>query len=419
MAQNNDFEEILSTVNKHHEEAVNEDFQIRSEYSANAKRRELKPKRNYATVALIVAVVLIICIVAGIIFGVAKGKKEQPTTADNAAPSVSAGVTLGTLNPLTGEDDYNQAAIGKRPVCCVVENEYSTEAVRPQWGLSEADMVLEGESEFSTRLHLFFADYTAMPEKIGPSRSARPPFIRFSKLFDAVFIHTGLSKSKGDYIGANDVFKSEKVDHINMQEFTPDGTYLGRDRSRGGAVEHTAFVNGSNIPALLKEKGIRTELDTAHFTLLAFNGTAQPLSDKPAETVRFRWADSAAGGICPKEGVFTYDEGSHRYTTTDFDSKFGEAGVSFENLVLLLDETEYIVKSNYKGGTADQTYCDYKLKGGKGMLLSEGTCLDIQWNIDNGKLVLKDEAGNAVKLNPGKTYFALGSSNYGGSITAE
>ena len=51
-----------------------------------------------------------------------------------------------------------------------------------------------------TRMLWLFADYTSVPDKIGPMRSARPPYIRFSEMFDAVFIHWGQSKSKGSYV---------------------------------------------------------------------------------------------------------------------------------------------------------------------------------------------------------------------------
>ena len=144
----------------------------------------------------VVAVIAVIAIAVGVYFGFFHNKKtEEPQTtqAPQTTQSTTAqAVSDGIINPLTGEDGYNKAAVGKRPVAVVVENEYSTTAVRPQWGLSDADIVLEGESEFSTRLLLFWADYTKMPKQIGPARSARPPFIHFSQLFNSVFIHAGL-----------------------------------------------------------------------------------------------------------------------------------------------------------------------------------------------------------------------------------
>ena len=55
-----------------------------------------------------------------------------------------------------------------------------------------------------------YADYTAVPSQIGPMRSARPPYIKFSELFDAIFLHWGQSQTKRgtNYIGANTILRN-------------------------------------------------------------------------------------------------------------------------------------------------------------------------------------------------------------------
>ena len=380
---------------------------------------EYDEKKSKKPLIIAIAAILIIALGVGIYFGFFHNKEEEPTTTaiETTTEESTTEAIIGTLNPLTGESGYNEAAIGKRPVAVVVENEFSTESVRPQWGLNEADIVLEGESEYSTRLLLFWSDYTNMPKQIGPTRSARPPFIRFSQLFDCVFIHAGLSKTKGNYIGANTVFKEDNVDHINLLKYSEDGVYFGRDKSRTSTIEHTGYLNGTNTAELLSKAGINTSINTAKFTELEFNEKAQALSDKEATSAKFVWSDVHSSGHCPKVGKFSYDKSAQKYTTADFDSRFDEANLEFENLIFLFDTTEYVVKANYKGSGNSETYCDYKLSGGKGTILSEGTAIDITWGVSNGKLWMKDSEGNAVKLNPGKSYIGYGSSNHGGSVT--
>ena len=359
-------------------------------------------KSNKALIIAVIAVILALAVVAvGVIIAVKKGGDDKNNNAVK---------TTQIVNPLTGEAGYNKSAVNKRPVAVVVENEYSSSSVRPQWGLSEADIVLEGESEYSTRLLLFWADYTNMPEQIGPARSARPPFIRFSQLFDSIFIHAGLSKTKGDYIGADTVFETENVDHINLLSYSETGQYFGRDKSRTSTIEHTGFLIGTNTPALIEKREFRTDVDSSKFTSLEFNEKAQPLSESKAASVEYVWSNR-----CPKKASFSYDESISKYTTTDFDSAFGEANLEFENLIFLMDTTEYIVKENYKHGKSE-TYCDYKLSGGEGTILSRGTALEITWGVSDGKLWMKDKEGKEVKLNPGKSYIGYGSSNNGGSI---
>ncbi|MBE6742546.1 MAG: DUF3048 domain-containing protein [Ruminococcaceae bacterium] len=357
-------------------------------------------KNNKALIIAVIAVILAAVIIAvGVIVKKGGDDKKQ-----------DAAITTQIVNPMTGEAGYNKSAVNKRPVAVVVENEYSSSSVRPQWGLNEADIVLEGESEYSTRLLLFWADYTNMPEQIGPARSARPPFIRFSQLFDSIFIHAGLSRTKGDYIGADTVFKTDDVDHINLLRYSETGRYFGRDTSRTSTLEHTGYLRGENTPALIEKREFRTDIDSSKFTTLEFNETAKPLSEQQATSVEYAWSVN-----CPKKAEFSYNEAISKYTTTDFDSEFGTAEVEFENLIFLMDTTEYIVKENYRPGKSE-TYCDYKLSGGEGTILSRGTALEITWGVSDGKLWMKDKDGKTVKLNPGKSYIGYGSSNNGGKL---
>lgn len=373
-----------------------------------------KSKKKGKTIAIVLVVLaLVVAIAVGVYFYFFNGNnQDEPTTATKpqATEAVSETSPLGPQNSLTGEAGYDESALTQRPVAVVVENEYSTSSVRPQWGLADADIVLEGESEFSTRMLLFWADYNKVPEQVGPARSARPPFIRFSQLFNAVFIHAGLSHSKDNYVGADEVFKNENVDHINLLSFSESSSYFHRDKSRTSTIEHTGCLMGAHTAEMLQKSKINLKLNESKFTKLQFNDEAKALSSNTANEVSFKWSK----GYCPKLGKYTYDAEKHKYTTTDFDSKYGTSGVEWENLIFLLDETEYIVKHNYKHAGNSETYCNYKLSGGKGIVCSEGTCVEITWGVKDGKLWMKDAQGNEVKLNPGKSYIGYGSSNHGG-----
>lgn len=373
-----------------------------------------KPKKKGKTIAIVLVVLaLVVAIAVGVYFYFFNGNKQDEATTvtkAQATEAVSETSPLGPQNPLTGEAGYDESALTQRPVAVVVENEYSTSSVRPQWGLADADIVLEGESEFSTRMLLFWADYNKVPEQVGPARSARPPFIHFSQLFDAVFIHAGLSHSKDNYVGADEVFKNENIDHINLLSFSESSSYFHRDKSRTSTIEHTGCLMGAHTAEMLQKSKINLKLNESKFTKLQFNDEAKALSSNTANEVSFKWSK----GYCPKLGKYTYDAEKHKYTTTDFDSKYGTSGVEWENLIFLLDETEYIVKHNYKHAGNSETYCNYNLSGGKGIVCSEGTCVEITWGVKDGKLWMKDAQGNEVKLNPGKSYIGYGSSNHGG-----
>ncbi|MBQ6388598.1 MAG: DUF3048 domain-containing protein [Mogibacterium sp.] len=287
-------------------------------------------------------------------------------------------------NPLTGEtaeDGFDENALNQRIAAFVVEN---TPDARPQWGLDDPnyspDIVLQGEVEGGiTRTLWFYADYNKLPEVIGPMRSARPPYIRFSELFDSVFIHWGQSSSKGDYVGANTIFRKHKVDHINQMTFNDQVGLYDRDHTRGTAIEHRGILYGSKVPAALKQEGFREE--PKDYTHLKFGTLGWITAFDTASAIGVRYSDRASS----QSTYWTYNEEDQKYHTSSFENDF-----SRDNLLVLYDNTEYIEKYNYGGSGASVVYCDYKFKGGKGKLFSKGLVKDIEWKREDGKLVLID-----------------------------
>ena len=288
-------------------------------------------------------------------------------------------------NALTGEqeeDGYDKSASDRRIAAFVVEN--SVDA-RPQWGLDDEnyspDMVVQGEVEGGiTRTLWLYADYEKLPEIIGPTRSARPPFIRFSELFDSIFIHWGMSHSKGDYVGATTVFKQDNVDHINQMTLDDQEGLFGRDQTRSTAIEHRGIIYGDKVAATIENEGFRT--NPKDYTEFLFNEEAAPAGEKSAANVSVTYSEQA-----DEPTVWTYDESDGKYHTKSFENDFVR-----DNLLVLYDDTEYITKDDYQGGGmgSSVTYCDYKLAGGKGQLFMQGTVKDIEWVVEDGKLILKD-----------------------------
>jgi len=289
------------------------------------------------------------------------------------------------VNPLTGEgeeDGFDPDALNRRVAAFVVEN---TPDARPQWGMDDPDyspdIILQGEVEGGiTRTLWMYADYNKLPSQIGPMRSARPPYIRFSELFDGIFIHWGQSSSKGDYIGANEVFQDDKVDHINQMTFDDTVGLYDRDGSRGVSAEHTGIVYGDKVPAAIKAKEFRTEPND--YTQLSFSPLPWLTTLQPADTVRVNFSSQTGW----ETTVWNYDPEDEMYHTENFRNDLKR-----DNLLILYDDTEYIAKYDYMG-VAGYTvvYCDYKFKGGKGQLLSRGRVKEIEWKVEDGQLMLID-----------------------------
>lgn len=358
-------------------------------------------------IIIAVAVILVVAIAVGVIFAVAKSKSKEPET--TTAPATTAQTTkapVKIVNPLTGEDSFNTNAVGKRPVACVVEN---AQAARPQWGIADntnpPDIILEGEVEGGeTRMLWFYADYTSLPDQIGPIRSARPPFIRFSELFDSIFIHWGQSSSRDNYVGADSVFRNDNVDHINQMAYSDSVGLFGRDSSRGVSSEHTGVLYGDKLAAAIEKAEFRTDVNKNSFTQFKFNEGEKAVGTASCTSFALTFSSST------RTRDWSYSSEDKMYHSTDY-----QTDVARKNLLVLYDNTEYIAKSNYKGSGRAEIYCDYKLAGGSGKLASLGTVTDITWSVENGVLVIKDANGAEVKLNSGTTWIGYASANHGGT----
>ena len=355
--------------------------------------------KNKAVIIVVAAVVAVIAIACGIYFGFFHDKKEEekPTVPSSSTTTEAPAVIA---NPLTGEAGYNEAAIGKRPVSVVIDN---ASGARPQYNMSAADIVVEGEVEGGeTRMLWFFADMSKLPEQVGPTRSARPSFVKFSELFDSVYVHFGGSHSKGDYIGGYEIIKQDNVDDI-------DGMTVSScfRRTSDKVSPHNAVLIGENLMAAIEKKNYRTDVDKSSFSVLSFNEKVSAVSENPCNNVTVKFSSKT------RSHTFAYNAESKAYTNQgDYNTP-----VSFTNLIIMYADSTYIDKHDYKGAGNTETYLNYSLTSGRGQLVSCGSVVDFDWSVDNGILSLKDKNGKELKLNPGKSWIALTSANHNGSVS--
>ena len=306
-----------------------------------------------------------------------------------------------TRNPLTGLK-MNENAIGKRPVAIMVEN---TPPARPQWGMDDPqyapDIILEAEVEGGiSRTMWLFADFTSLPKIVGPIRSARPPYVKFSELFDSIYVHWGQSDSAGSYVGASDIIAQDGVNNINQLQYRGYTELFGRNKERDVAIEHTGILYSKNLPQAIEEYGYRTDMDKTKFTFFEFNDELLPVSNTPCNVIVVTISDRSW------TKTWTYSKADQLYHTDDFKNN-----LTRQNIIVLFDTTEYITKPG-----ASFSYCNYLFEGNEGKLCSLGTVTDITWGVEDGKLVIRDTNGEVVHFNRGKTWIGWISSNRGGSV---
>lgn len=371
------------------------------EYEETGEPSAMKDKKK-KIIIIVAVVVAVIAIAAGVYFGAFYNKEEPETTAPPTS-EVTTQAPVVIKNPLTGEAEYNEAAVGKRPVAVVVEN---SPQARPQYNMDTPDIIVEGEAEGGiTRMLWLYADMTDLPEQVGPTRSARPSFVEFSQFFDSIFVHYGESHSKGSYVGADDYISDNNVDNIDGMS-----TSSCFKRTSDKSSPHNAVLIGNKLVETINKKDIRTDVESSSFTTLNFNDEVVSLSSTPCNTITTKISSRT------DSHTFTYDSADKTYKNqSDFKQE-----VSFTNIIVLFTDTEYVVKNDYKSAGNSETYCNFNFESGTGKLASAGTVVDFNWKNNNGVLEFTDAAtGKPLNFNPGNSWLGIASSNNGGSATVE
>ncbi len=311
--------------------------------------------------------------------------EEEPTTTE--APITTTEPAPVIRNPLTGEEGYNEDLLKNRPVIVTVENHPQA---RPQWGLTSSDIVMEMVAEGGiTRMLLMYADASRLPEKVGPTRSARHYFVDLAEGFDAIFVHFGYSPA------AKSQINNHNVDNING---LVDGSYFSRDKSRNVDSEHTAYTTKENIEEAIVDKGYRTTLNDGYENPFNFNESAETLNNGTCVTTKVSFSQSYTY-------TFNYDKQENVYYSQLNGNDFMDANgtqQNFENIIVLYTDISAI-----SGDTKNRV--DFDLSNGTGTYISNGSYCDIKWSKGESDDMLKlyDENDDELSLNIGRSYIAI------------
>ncbi len=319
------------------------------------------------------------------------GKKEEPVT--TAAPTTTTTEPPTTepvsavRNPLTGELGYDEELLNNRPIFVSVENHPDA---RPQWGITSSDMVFEMVTEGGiTRTLQVFADVSRLPDKLGPTRSARYYFVELAEGFGGIFVHFGGN------VHAYEEMNNLDTDHIDGAR--AGGAYFDRDYSRGVATEHTAYTTRKWITKAISALGIDPTIDEGYQEPFAFYDKPTKLDGGDANKVVVSFSSSYTYTYTYNPKTKVYESSLGGVTYTDSDGKVQ----SFTNLLVLYTDV-------YPYGDGSKVV-KIDLDGGSGKYFSQGTWADITWEKGDYDDLLKfyDADGNDLKLNVGRSYVAF------------
>ena len=299
-------------------------------------------------------------------------KEEKPPIED---PAIVEEVYLA---PLTGEVVAEE--VTQRPIFVTVNNHPNA---RPQSGLAEADVIYEMLAEGNVTR--FLAVYqSALPETVGPVRSARSYFVDLAKGYDAFYIAHGYSPE------AKSMLSNNVVDNINGMNY--DGTLFNRSKDR--VAPHNSYITAENI--LKGAEKVGASMNYSEKVVQAFY--------EPEEHgkigIETSQVDVYYGNNEYFHNTYMYDHQSNLYErqsagVTTQDMLTGEA-LTFANVLFF--EMKHRTIDNEGRQDIDLT------SGGNAYVFQNGYLREVKWANVDGLPVAVEESGELVKLMPGKSW---------------
>ena len=295
------------------------------------------------------------------------------------------------VDPLTGLKIANPALLDRRPMVIKVSN--LPRNVRPQWGLSLADIVFEYYTEEgSTRFAGVF--YGNDAEMVGPIRSGRFIDADIVRGYKAVFAFGSAYVAELNRFRNSDFADRLVIEGPNspLTRYEPNGAnYL--------------VVKTADLSAFATKKGItntRQDLNGMFFKL------DPPGGGQPANQVIVRYS----GSIYNR---WDYDTASDKYLRfSDSEDAFGgnesekyaqltdrltNQPIAFDNVVVL-----YVNHEVYSPGIYDILFSG----SGDGYALRDGQIYQVKWQrADTDVTSLTNPDGTPFAFKPGTTWFEV------------
>ena len=330
-------------------------------------RYKKKQKRNSIKVLLIVLLVLVVGIGGGTVAYMVMGNQMSDW------PEIKEPAT----NPLTGEVD---ADLPSRPFILSTDNDSGL--ARPQSGISKADIVYEFPVEGgSSRLEPIY--YSKVPDKIGPSRSARPYFIDMAREYKAVFVHHGWSPQAKEYLESN------VIPYISAFTY---GTIFYRSTDR--YAPHNSYTTGKDVWNLIREKGWDEKQEVRKFQFLK-NGERP--EGVPAADIHIDYRINKNNyKYNAKTGKYKKFVNGETYTDK-------ETGKQITTKNILVQKVSSRVLDEKGRLEIDM------LAGGEAMLFTGGMAVEGTWSRDSyeAPTIFKNRQGEEFKLNVGNSWIQV------------
>jgi hypothetical protein len=300
------------------------------------------------------------------------------------------------VNPLTGLRVTDPTLLDRRPLLIKVTN--LPRDSRPQWGLSQADLVYEFYTEAgSTRFAAIF--YGKDAPQVGPIRSARFFDEHLIRMYKAVFAFGSAYEAVYQYLFnqefANRLVLEGQAPCPPMCRFEPnDRDYLITNTSElSKYAAQQGYNTRPNLDGMLFQVQTPTEGQTLSKIFLRYSGAIYNRWDYDAASGRYLRFVDAQDDIERTNEVYV--------PLTD---KQNNQQIAADNLVVLLITHEYFVK------TTDSEVFKMAFTGsGTAFAFRDGKAYTLKWQRTSPDAVvsLTFENGTPYPYKPGSTWYEV------------
>ena len=285
----------------------------------------------------------------------------------------------------------------RRPLAVKISN--SPAVVRPQAGLSLADLVFEHYAEGGVTR--FTALYLGQDSpKIGSIRSGRLIDLEIPAMFKSMFAYSGSSGGVKQKIIASDFYQENRV---VSPDFGIGEPVFYRVPEAGKAFEHTLFTNTKVLWTLTSERGLNTRQDLQG---LAFSPSLPP-EGEPAKYVELTYL----AGVASAE--WTYDQISGLYQRSILgephtDALTGEQLTAANIIIVYANHVDTDILEDLVGG--GHYSIEIQIWGqGPVQIVRDGHVYNGTWirQAREDLLSFVDETGQPLPLKPGNSWYQL------------
>lgn len=285
-------------------------------------------------------------------------------------------------------------------IAVIIENHGDSR--RQMHGLFDASLVFEAEAEGGITRFLAFYPYQDT-EKVGPVRSARPYFVRWSEMFSTALAHAGASE-----MGFSAIYSSGRILDLDGLALEGGGKYFTRDYMY--YAPHNLYANLGELRELMNDRGWDNPVEEQFVEFGDIDENEFSDSDlESAETVHIYY---------PYPNYFVkyqYDSESEKYLRYEG----GEPHMDHTDDKQIETSNVVVMITNYY--PTDEEGRLYMKTEGKGdiYLFRSGKVIPGTWKrtTSSDKYRFYDENDNELKFKEGKTWISV--INYQGGLQWE